>query len=575
MTVPLASLNLGFRQNFLRYDELTAQLHAWCEAYPTIARLRTLGQSVEGRELWLLELGEEPDRARPSVWVDANMHATELSGSSVALAIAEDFIRLHVDPASVSESLPHALRERLRGLRVFVLPRVCPDGAEAVLTTGQYVRSNVRDRRPHFHRPHWVPQDLDGDGLALLMRRLDPSGEFVESGDVAGLMLPRTLEDTGPFYKVFPEGLIEDWDGETVPDPYFLGDNDTDLNRNFPWHWEPEPGQEGAGRYPTSEPESRAIVAFVTEHPTIFAWLNLHTFGGVYIRPHGMLDDNKMNPSDLALFRQVAEWGEQHGGYPTVSGFAEFTYVPDKPLHGALADYAYHQRGAVSLVCELWDLFAQLGFARRKPFVEHYTHLSRDEMQALGRWDRTHNHSRIVRPWVAVHHPQLGPVEVGGVDSRVGMSNPPLEQLPLVCERQSAFFARLAATAPSVELDTPKITSIAPGLRQIEVTVRNTGYLPTYILDSSRPLPWNEPLVAELLGHEGCTLVDSRTAKQPVGHLEGWGRGLYSGAFALFFQRSSGSVSEKTLRWIVQGEGPVTVRVASCRVGESSRHIAL
>jgi hypothetical protein len=493
MTSPVTALARPFRQRFLSYQELTEQLEAWARAFPECVRLESIGTTVEGRALHLLTIGRDPDRDRPSVWVDANMHATELSGSSVALAIAEDFIRIHAEPDFDAQALPPHVREHLRRVRVFVLPRMSPDGAEAVLSTGRYVRSNPRDRRPTVHRPRWIARDMDGDGLALLMRKEDPSGEFVESREIPGLMLPRELEDVGPFFKIYPEGVIEQWDGKTIPDPYFLGDNDTDLNRNFPWFWANEPQQEGAGAFATSEPESRAVVEFATKHPTIFAWLNLHTFGGCYIRPLGNGPDRKMHPFDLAVFRLVAQWGEEHGGYPTVSGFEEFTYEPEKPLHGALADYAYHQRGAVALVCELWDLFAQLGFARKKPFVDHYTMLTRQELEALGAWDRTQNQSRILRPWRPIEHPQLGRVEAGGVDPRVGMSNPPLEQLPELCARQSAFFLRLSAMSPRLSIPEVTVEPLGDSLYRVTAVVTNDGYLPTYILESAKELPFNEP----------------------------------------------------------------------------------
>ena len=124
--------------------------------------------------------------------------------------------------------------------------------------------------------------------------------------------------------------------------------------------------QEGAGAFPLSEPESRAVVEFATQHPEIFAWLNLHTFGGVFIRPLGDKPDTKMDQEDLALFRQLGAWAEELTGYPMVSGCEEFLYEPDKPLHGDLTDYAYHQRGAVAYVVELWDLFKRLGLERKK-----------------------------------------------------------------------------------------------------------------------------------------------------------------------------------------------------------------
>jgi hypothetical protein len=194
---------------------------------------------------------------------------------------------------------------RLRDVRFYVLPRMSPDGAEAVLTNGRYVRSVPRDERPARAHAYWRCDDVDGDGLALTMRVRDAGGEMVESPEFPGLLLPRTIDDPPPYYKVYPEGFVENFDGSTVPTPHFLSDNQTDLNRNFPFFWAPDSKQEGAGAFPLSEIESRAVVEFAIAHPEIFLWLNLHTFGGVFIRPLGDKPDSKMNPEDLALFRQL------------------------------------------------------------------------------------------------------------------------------------------------------------------------------------------------------------------------------------------------------------------------------
>lgn len=561
----LASLDRGFRSTYLGYDELTAQLRAWADAFPSLARLRSLGASPEGRDLWLLTVGPDPDRARPSVWVDGNMHASEVCGSSVALGIAEDALRLHLAPDAGLHALPAHVRARLRDVLFHVLPRMSPDGAECVLATGRYVRSNPRDTRPDRLAARWLGGDVDGDGLALVMRQRDPGGEFVESDAFPGLLVPRTLDDPGPYYKVYPEGTIERFDGHHVPDPHFLSDNETDLNRNFPWSWAPEPDQAGAGAFAASEPESRAVVAFVTAHPEVFAWLNLHTFGGVFIRPRGDAPDAKMDESDLALYRQIAAWGDALTGYPTVSGFEEFLYQPDKPLRGDLTDFAYHQRGCVAYVCELWDLFNQLGIERKKPFVDHYTHLSRDEWVALARWDAAHNAGRVLRPWRPFRHPQLGDVEVGGVDPRVGLWNPPYELLAAVCSAQSAHFLRVAALAPSVAVARVAREPLGGDLTRLDVTVENHGYLPTYVLSSAKKLPWNVALHATATA-EGCTLATPSDAHREVGHLDGWGRGLHGGG-ALFYLRSRGTTGARTLSYVVRGRGVVRLRVGSCRVG--------
>src|SRR5262249_11732693 len=148
-------------------------------------------------------------------------------------------------------------------------------------------------------------------------------------------------------------------DGFTAPAGGFFSDNETDMNRNFPYNWAPEPKQVGAGAFPTSEPESRAVSAFASRHPNVFTWLNLHCFGGCYIRPAGDRTDKQMDQKDLALYLQIGEWTEQITGYPMVSGYEEFTYEPDKPLRGEISAFAYAQRGAVSMVCELWDFWKQ------------------------------------------------------------------------------------------------------------------------------------------------------------------------------------------------------------------------
>ena len=90
-----------------------------------------------------------------------------------------------------------------------------------------------------------------------------------------------------------------------IPAAGLMSGSQTDLNRNFPWSWAPEHLQHGAGSHPLSEPESRAVVEFVCTRPNIFAWLNLHTHGGVFIRPLGDQPDNKMDGEDLAIVGRI------------------------------------------------------------------------------------------------------------------------------------------------------------------------------------------------------------------------------------------------------------------------------
>jgi hypothetical protein len=318
------------------------------------------------------------------------------------------------------------------------------------------------------------------------------------------------------------------------------------------------------------------VLDFTIAHPNIFCWLNLHTFGGVLIRPLGDNPDSKMDQEDLAVYRQVEKWAKEFTGYPTVSGFHEFLYSPDKPLKGDLTDYAYHQRGTLAYVIELWDLFTQIGMERKTPFVDVYSRFDRKDLVALAKWDKDNNKGRIFGKWKKVKHPQLGEVEVGGLDLRVGISNPPYEMLGRICEQHSDAFLRVAALVPRVVVEVVKtenlVTAAAtkgqvggPQFTRVELRVANRGYLSTYGLSSAKKLPFSEPLRATI-ECEGCSVTSPAEKMVELGHLAGWGQGLYNGV-SIFFPWTRGNVHERFFTLVVEGKGTLRIRTGSPRVG--------
>jgi len=132
---------------------------------------------------------------------------------------------------------------------------------------------------------------------------------------------------------------------------------------------------------------------------------------------------------------------------------------------------------------------------------------------------------------------------------------------------------RVAAMAPVLAIAEVAVARLGERLHRLEVRVENRGYLATYVLPSAKKLPWNEPLHADLVAEDGCELAAPQEAHRELGHLDGWGRGLYDGTSALGHMQSRGSTSAKTTAWVLRGKGKVRLRVGSCRVGHVERTI--
>ena len=146
----------------------------------------------------------------------------------------------------------------------------------------------------------------------------------------------------------------------------------------------------------------------------------------------------------------------------------------------------------------------------------------------------------------------------------MGIWNPPYERLAETCASQSAALLRVAALVPRVAVEVVKQEKARSGHTRIEIRVSNRGYLATCDPPSARKLPHSEPLRLTAEG-TGVKLVAPAESIVEIGHLDGWGSGLYNGA-NIFMPWTRGNVHEKFVTLVAEGRGRLRVKVGSRRV---------
>jgi hypothetical protein len=496
------------------FAEFTTALKALAAAYPGLARLTSIGLSHGGREIWAMELTNQatgPADEKPGYYIDGNCHGQEVISSEVPLyTIWYALTQYGHDPL---------VTEVLDTRALYILPRINPDGAEWCITTPYRHVGNG-------HYPFWTEpatghryEDMDGDGYIVDMRVPDPGGEWKISAKDPRLMIPREPGEVGGvYYRVYPEGVIPDYDGVNV----FLGRaRHGNLNRQYPSHWGPEEVEYGAGQLPLNEPEAKAIAEFVLAHPNIAGAVAYHSHGGVILRQSSVKPDRELPPGDVRLFKRIGGMGAQVTGYPLISTFQDFTAETHHIRHGGFGDWLYEFLGIIPFTPELWDVETEAGVKKPQFFMERGR--SEDEQLQLLAWAEANcaQDCKFFIDWRPFDHPQLGRVEIGGWDQQYVFRNPPPKFIAKVAHPVTVFTLRHAACSPLLRIHEVSATAMAPGLYKIEAIIANEGFLPTNLTTQALRLGLQTAVRARLELPAGVELTMG-AAEQDLGQLAGY-----------------------------------------------------
>lgn len=494
---------------FYDYERLTAKLETLEDAAPDLVDLSSIGQSRDGRDLWCVTVANERTRPsadhRPALLVTANMHARELAGSWVSLHLLRHLVENYGDDEDVTRLLDEQT--------IYVIPRVTPDGADDVLDTRHpRLRSRAVDVPESDRRPDAVyAADVNEDGHILTMRWKSEDGEKAVHPDDDRLLVDRTEESDGPFYRTELEGFVHEYDGGELVDHEVR----SDFNRNFPSEAWRRFDWYGHGDYPLSEPETRAVAEFLLDHRNVTVVADLHTGNPAIFYPRKLADPDEDHESDANLLEEIGTRGEELTGFPYLSSYGEaVTGEPTSTaLPGSFKDFVYERAGVPGLVVELGMLYNSLGLdTGGLTGTEHELESTR---QLIAYHDENTEYG-LFHEWESFDHPQLGEVEIGGWDM-VKFANPPREEMPDVAERTTTFLLEYAKYAPSVHVQDLTAEWLGAALYKVTADVVNTGPLPTNITDGGQNTEQDERPLASLHG-ESMEVVTGRRHTE-LGHL--------------------------------------------------------
>jgi hypothetical protein len=557
------SFNTIVYSSYPDYEELTQICQILAKSYPSLAKLKSAGKSLQGRELWYMEITDFKTRfprTKPAVYMDGNMHAAEVLGTNICIGTIEYLLNGY-------ESDPN-IHELLQNYTFIIFPRVSPDGAEYFLKTPYRTRSVLRPYPFQEEQDGLYPEDIDGDGHIVQMRIRHPDGDWKVSKKDARLMIQKNKKDKrGPFYKLYDEGLIRNYDGKKIksaPPRYGI-----DLNRNFPANWDPK--QTGSGPFPLSEPESRAIADIVRDHPNIGIRVCYHTAAGTINRPFNTKPDSEMPGKDLAAYEILGRLGKSLSGYPMVSVYEEFG-TKNQPLKGTSLEWSYEHMGLFSFVFESWDIEKKAGcggYERKIPFHKKGIKYIRTEEDWLKifKWADDVVGKEGFKTWHPFNHPQLGNIEIGGWKRKFILNNPPPKLIEEEINNDMMFGIEVAKKLPLIRIESITVSEEKNDLCRVSAKITNIGFFPTNVTEQAKLLKRAKKVTAEIKILSGAELVGQ--TRQDVGHLEGTWR--YKGADKSF--------SHKIINWTFRITDPdkfkAKVKVISEKAGTHELEIKL
>ena len=442
------------------FDQIEDLMRQMAEAYPDLVELRSLGKSLQGRDVWLAIINNPKTGAhtdKPAMYIDGNIHGNEIQAAETVLYTMWLLLE--------SQGKNERLTELLENKSFYLVPVSNPDGRAWWFAEANTPSTSRHNQRPVDNDNDGVADedgydDLDGDGSITQMWRQRVGGGWKRSETD-----PRRFErvgrmELGEWEYLGSEGIDNDGDGRINEDAPFADD----MNRNWPGDWQPAYTQFGAGPYPFSAPETHGIGQFVLAHPNIAAGQSYHNTGGMILRgPGNQNRANLYDRNDSRAYDAIASAGAKMLPY-----YRDWVIWSDLyNVHGGQVNWLAETMGILSFTNELW--------INAKRFQGEP---GRDSEDDTWLWRDHVVFGTEFTDYTEVEHPEFGTILVGGVN-RWGSRQTPTFLLEEEAHRNAAFTLFHARQMPLLRFGGVNIKELSPGLWQLDVAIRNERHIPT------------------------------------------------------------------------------------------------
>lgn len=504
-------------QQYSTTQEQQSRLNALAKNYPQWTSLQSLAKTAGGKDIWVLTLGNGKTDAKPAIAVVGGVEGTHLLGTELVIQFAEKLLK-QIDKDSVKQLLTNNT--------YYLFPNMSPDAMDTYFSKLPFERlgnANPTDDDRDGKTNEDPFDDLDKNGKITMMRIESPVGTYKLHPDDPRILIKADLSkgEKGK-YLLMTEGIDNDKDGELNED----GVGGIHFNKNLTYkHKTFAPG---AGEFPASEIETRAILDFLYDAFNVYAVVS---FGSL----------NNLSSSDDKVTTQVSDL------YNKIIGIKD---APKPSADGGdFMSWAYQHYGRFSFSTPGWWV------PKAKPDTakKEKAFTVEDPMANYLRWSAQQGLNHFTE-WTTVQHPDYPDqvVQVGGVDPYV-MQNPPYKMVDGIAQKHTEFLMKMTTLKPQVIIQKLNTEKLSNGLTKITVDVANTGFLPTHSKFADRNYFVKRLKVALQL-----------TDKQQL-----------IGGKKIELLNNMEPHTMQQFSWIVKGTGSVTIETGSPAIGLTSKAISL